>query len=140
MTREEKLDAHICLMQHAMQEYLVPDGSIDANAFINRMIYLLDGPEQREAQAVQPATIPLTDAEIEALMAAQPGQIIAVPVQVPATCVWTQIGDEWDGPVWESTCGELWSFIDGGPKENRVSYCHNCGRKVELPAAPEVKP
>lgn len=51
-----------------------------------------------------------------------------------------QIGDEWDGPVWESTCGELWSFIDGGPKENRVSYCHNCGRKVELPAAPEVKP
>ena len=233
--REEKLDAHICLMQLAMQEYLVPDGSLDADAFINRMIELLDGPEQREAQAAQPPsttewtliapdgtlftgpspfktavkatshhvkTDPVAAKRFEDAIeeirkegedendrcmreygtldcpacggsghigdVAQPetkldrflamarvwverdgGDMDAAlawmygdvqQAQVPETCMWTQIGDEFDGPVWESTCGELWSFIDGGPKENRVSYCHHCGKKVELPAAPELKP
>ena len=48
----------------------------------------------------------------------------------PEACTWTQTDDE-DG-IWSSSCGELWSFIDGGPKENRVSYCHHCGKKVEV--------
>ncbi|MBV6321975.1 hypothetical protein [Duganella violaceipulchra] len=34
--------------------------------------------------------------------------------------------------TWASSCGELWSFIDGDPKENRVSFCHHCGKRVEL--------
>jgi len=40
-------------------------------------------------------------------------------------CLWQRADDE--SETWKSTCGELWSFIDGGPAENRVSYCHHCG-------------
>lgn len=45
-------------------------------------------------------------------------------------CEW-HLGDEENG-IWESSCGEAWSFIDGGPQENRVSYCHHCGYKVSI--------
>ncbi len=56
----------------------------------------------------------------------------------PAGCTWTQQDDEHMPGTWASSCGELWSFIDGGPKDNRVSYCHHCGGKVNIPAAPEA--
>jgi hypothetical protein len=46
----------------------------------------------------------------------------------PKTCTWTLDDDE--SGTWASSCGELWSFIDDGPDENRVSYCHHCGGKV----------
>ena len=55
---------------------------------------------------------------------------MAAKATQPEACTWTETDDE-DG-IWSSSCGELWSFIDGGPKENRVSYCHNCGKKVEV--------
>lgn len=45
-------------------------------------------------------------------------------------CKW-QLDDEESG-TWESGCGELWSFIDGGPVENRVRFCHGCGKPVEV--------
>jgi hypothetical protein len=45
-------------------------------------------------------------------------------------CVWRLENDE--SGTWGSACDELWSFIDGGPKENGVRYCHHCGRKVVL--------
>lgn len=48
-------------------------------------------------------------------------------------CVWTL--DDWDNGIWTSTCGEAWSFVDGGPVENRVSFCHHCGTSVEVAAA-----
>jgi hypothetical protein len=44
------------------------------------------------------------------------------------TCTWTLDDDELG--TWASSCGELWNFIEGGPDENRVSYCHHCGGKV----------
>ena len=50
-------------------------------------------------------------------------------------CEW--ILDDDESGTWASSCGELWSFIDGGPKENRVNYCHHCGGKVMLAAAPK---
>ena len=45
-------------------------------------------------------------------------------------CEWTFSDD--DSGTWASSCKELWSFIDGGPKENRVSYCHHCGHPVTI--------
>ena len=48
----------------------------------------------------------------------------------PLTCTWTPEDDDNMPGTWASSCGELWSFIDGGPDENRVSYCHHCGGKV----------
>ena len=59
---------------------------------------------------------------------AQPAQ----PSQALGTCEWTLDDDE--SATWASSCGELWSFIDGGPKENRVTYCHHCGKLAAINA------
>ena len=52
------------------------------------------------------------------------------------TCTWTEQDDKDMPGTYESSCGEIWSFIDGGVKENRVTYCHHCGGKV-VPASPQ---
>ena len=54
-----------------------------------------------------------------------------------ASCEWKQDPDYELGDTYHSSCGELWSFVDGGPKENRVSYCHHCGKPVKMAAAPK---
>ena len=77
--------------------------------------------QQLFAAPIPPVREPLSDNTITALRQA---------IAQPEACTWTETDDE-DG-IWSSSCGELWSFIDGGPKENRVSYCHNCGKKVEV--------
>lgn len=50
-----------------------------------------------------------------------------------ASCTWTQDPDFEMGDTWDSSCGEKWSFIDGGPEHNRVRYCHGCGGGVAAP-------
>ena len=52
------------------------------------------------------------------------------------TCTWAEQDDKDMPGTYESSCGEMWSFIDGGVKENRVTYCHHCGGKV-VPALPQ---
>lgn len=56
---------------------------------------------------------------------------IALPVleRHSNSCAWAY--DENDH-YWSSSCGEDWSFIDGGPEENRVKFCQGCGRPVTL--------
>jgi hypothetical protein len=51
------------------------------------------------------------------------------------TCTWAEQDDKDMPGTYESSCGEMWSFIEGGVKENRVTYCHHCGGKV-VPASP----
>lgn len=51
------------------------------------------------------------------------------------TCTWKEQDDKDMPGTYESSCGEMWSFIDGGVKENRITYCHHCGGKV-VPASP----
>jgi hypothetical protein len=51
------------------------------------------------------------------------------PSGAAPVCTWRRYDDY---GTWESSCDELWSFIDGGPKENRVSYCQHCSGKVEI--------
>ena len=46
------------------------------------------------------------------------------------TCTWAEQDDKDMPGTYESSCGEMWSFIEGGLKENRVTYCHHCGGKV----------
>lgn len=48
----------------------------------------------------------------------------------PLTCLWSPEDDDVMPGTYRSACGELWSFIDGGWKDNRVRYCHGCGGKV----------
>lgn len=48
-------------------------------------------------------------------------------------------GCEWsfdDDGYWGSACGSSWVFNDGGPIENKCSFCQKCGGKVMLAAAP----
>lgn len=55
-----------------------------------------------------------------------------------STCAWTKDPDFELGDTYNSACGEKWSFIDGGPAENRVRYCHWCGRPVKAGNVPPV--
>ena len=50
----------------------------------------------------------------------------------PTGCTWTQDPDFEMGDTYDSSCGEKWSFIDGGPTENRVRFCQGCGKPVKL--------
>jgi hypothetical protein len=45
-------------------------------------------------------------------------------------CHWTI--DEWDGS-WNGSCGAKWVFEDGGPSENSMKFCPQCGNPVDLP-------
>ncbi len=67
----------------------------------------------------------------------EPGEIRRVRIVVedldnPAVCEWTY-DDITD--IWDSECGELWNFVDGGPEDNRVRFCHGCGKPVKVVGA-----
>jgi hypothetical protein len=55
------------------------------------------------------------------------------PVQAPSCCEWRE-EDPYGAMsgTYASACGELWSFIDGGPTENNVRFCHGCGKPVDV--------
>jgi hypothetical protein len=72
------------------------------------------------------------------LLWAAEGREIAVaygvaPVEAPSCCEWREEDPygEMSG-TYASACGELWSFIDGGPTENNVRFCHGCGKPVDV--------
>lgn len=44
--------------------------------------------------------------------------------QPMADCVWTE---ESDGEYWNTTCGQSFCFLDGGPVDNKMKYCCYCG-------------
>ena len=47
-------------------------------------------------------------------------------IQATHQCHWWQSDD--DSPdTWEGTCGAMWTFTDGGPKDNQQAYCPQCG-------------
>ena len=67
----------------------------------------------------------------------QYGDARALAASERGTCTWTEQDDKDMPCTYESSCGEMWSFTDGGIKENRVTYCHHCGGKVVLAASPQ---
>lgn len=48
---------------------------------------------------------------------------------VPLTCEWTHNADD---SFWDTECGQSWRFDDGGPKENRMNFCHCCGKTLRI--------
>lgn len=57
------------------------------------------------------------------------------PPSVPDACTWS-LSDEFEGAdTYKTSCGTLWSFIDGEPGENGMKFCHSCGHPVA--AAPK---
>lgn len=47
------------------------------------------------------------------------------------TCNW-RVTDDWDTPVWETSCGESFVFSEGGPTENSFNFCHSCGKRLVI--------
>ena len=48
-------------------------------------------------------------------------------------CEWRLDDEELN--TWRSSCGELWSFVEGGPLKNRVVFCQYCGKGALIDAA-----
>ena len=46
-------------------------------------------------------------------------------------CEWTA-NEVFDGDVFDGSCGVLWAFPFGGPKENDAKFCPGCGHPVKL--------
>lgn len=44
------------------------------------------------------------------------------------TCAWTYDEHHYK---WDTACGEAWQFMNDGPKENGVRFCHSCGRPIQ---------
>jgi hypothetical protein len=84
-------------------------------------------------QASRQAALDYLEATIAAdTPAPQPPQA-ATAQRLPITeaksaCAWTQ--DE-DG-AWDTACGQLFLFNEGGPEENQACFCHHCGGKIEV--------
>ena len=49
----------------------------------------------------------------------------------PEPCEWTR-NEVFDGDVFDGSCGVLWAFPFGGPKENDAKFCPGCGHPVKL--------
>jgi len=48
-------------------------------------------------------------------------------------CEWSADGDDLDMPdTWDGACGARWTFTDGGPAENTMSFCPQCGGRVHV--------
>ncbi len=50
----------------------------------------------------------------------------------PKTCEWKVHDDVHMPGTYETECGQLWSFVDGGLNENKTRYCHHCGGLIEV--------
>jgi len=42
-------------------------------------------------------------------------------------CHWVQTNDINTPDTWRGACGAVWTFTDGGPKDNGQSFCPQCG-------------
>lgn len=45
------------------------------------------------------------------------------------TCTWKQIDTEMPD-AWQADCGAMWTFADGGPKDNGMHFCPECGKPL----------
>lgn len=46
-------------------------------------------------------------------------------------CVWKEIVEMFGCFYWATSCGKVWSFNMGTPKENDMKYCCFCGKKIK---------
>ena len=53
-------------------------------------------------------------------------QALAAPV-----CSWGQVDDLHTPDTWEAECGAMWTFTEGGPKDNNMRFCPECGKPLQ---------
>ena len=44
------------------------------------------------------------------------------------TCKWARPDSDHMPDTWEASCGAMWTFTEGGPKDNDMHFCPNCGK------------
>ncbi len=54
----------------------------------------------------------------------------STPPAEPAPCTWSQSMDPSMPDTFAATCGVVWTFTEGGPRENGMHFCPGCGAKV----------
>ena len=45
-------------------------------------------------------------------------------------CTWTEGGP--DG-IWDTDCGNAFTFFEGGPEHNGFTHCPYCGKRIKNP-------
>ena len=50
------------------------------------------------------------------------------------SCEWERTDDP-DFAWWDTSCGEAWTFIVGGPAENKMEFCPYCGSSLVISPA-----
>ena len=95
---------------------------------------LIAGQKMGSSLPVQVSELEMlkTFLEIEQTIAKGRAALAALANAEPTGCLWSKDPDFEMGDTYDSSCGEKWSFIDGGPSENRVSFCQGCGKPVKL--------
>lgn len=75
-----------------------------------------------------------SEAKAEALAAMAPciGVYESALKDKAGECTWTEDPEGY----WSTSCGRSWTFIEGGPRENCVRYCHGCGKPVRIADEP----
>ena len=52
-------------------------------------------------------------------------------------CIWTQDSDG----TWNTSCSKKWEFIEGGPTDNEMHFCHHCGGElISEPFSEDLEP
>lgn len=59
-------------------------------------------------------------------------------IYAPDVCEWHEIDNLNMPDTWEAECGAVWTFNEGGPKDNEVNFCPKCGKSV-LEIAPVIQ-
>lgn len=132
------LDHVICFATKGKQQYVATYGHTveacdQAAQFGDKLKDGLGWPESLHALPSRVKTL-LARAE------AAERELREAKIMLDDVCRWKLTDDEMD--LWEGDCGAAWNFIEGGdPKENEMSYCPKCGRKLEqvLPEPPEAE-
>jgi len=160
------LNTHLCKMQVDMAKYLVPDNECGTDWFVNRMIWHLDGPEQRKVQAagtspVEPSpvdekTYTITQTQVDFIVSCpQPYRVrtffdnlrpnTARPSQARELSVWFGPMPESNGKSnWTAILhkGDLAAGFQFGRSEykDRVRYDADSMRHLigELPNKPDI--
>ena len=57
-------------------------------------------------------------------------ECVMEPAAQPILCAWTKSNDPNMPDTFDSNCGVVWTFTDGGPGENNVRFCPGCGGKL----------
>ena len=52
--------------------------------------------------------------------------------KVYGECEWSIDDDDQCGDRWQASCGADWVFPEGGPAENKMKFCPECGKSLTL--------